>query len=377
MSLARPKLIVLDSSTIGTVSSDYWSSKSTQRDKAKAFITRLQNMGVYISLTLTHVIEILRHENDRVVSDRLKFLQRLPLIAWLRPYDRAWFPGSAPDLMRRELHAVVHEAKSEWRDVIDHVRHDIWETGVGTDIFTDNELLWSSVRAESQQHLLSERYVSSVARTDPGNVQEVTIGQARKMAVRPEEERVPFIRGFAARMKKQLEQHGDQRLDNAQGAASAFASERMEDISRFEVGHGDIVDKLLEFHGVPVDLVTDQMTIGEVGQLGVFVKQLALLSEGLRPRVQVTVRDVNQDSLPSYFIQRRLSEVQRKAERVSGSDLGDGHIAPLLLYSDGVEVDKRTHEYLTQVQRAFPRIAELMGKFFRTADYMEIVNCGE
>ena len=374
MSLARPQLIVLDSSTIGKISRDYWSSESTHRDKARTFVSRLRDLGVYISLTLTHVIEILRHENDSVVSERLKFLRSLPLIAWLRPYDRSWFPGGAPDLLRRELHAVIHEAKSGWRDIVDHVRDEVWETGVGAEMFVDNELLWSAVRTESQHQLLSERYVSSVARTDPGDVYNLTMKQARAIFVRSKEERVPFMSSFAARMKEQLEQHGDRRLENAQGAAYAFASERLDDISQFEVGRGETVDQLLEFHGVPPNLVTDDMTISEVGQLGVFVKQLALLSEGLRPRVQVTVHDVTQDLLPSYFIQQRLSEVQRKAERVSGSDLGDGHIAPLLLYSDGVEVDKRTCEYLTQVQRACPRIAEVKGKFFRAADYMEIAN---
>lgn len=66
--------------------------------------------------------------------------------------------------------------------------------------------------------------------------------------------------------------------------------------------------------------------------------------------------------------------VQRKAERVSGSDLGDGHIAMLTFYADAVEVDKRTREFLSQVRRADPTLGSLMCTFFSSSDYAEIPN---
>jgi hypothetical protein len=156
------------------------------------------------------------------------------------------------------------------------------------------------------------------------------------------------------------------------GAATAFTNDRLKDISLFEGAGGDPLRRMLEYYGVPQNVVTDDMTVEDISQLAVYIRQLALLAKDLHPRVVLTVQDVPSDTLPSYVLGHKLAKIQRKAARVSGSDLGDGHIAPLVLYADGVEVDKRTCEYLTQVQRACPAIADLMGHFFRSPDYAEI-----
>src|SRR5438477_7954938 len=131
MHLARPQFIVLDSATLGKASRDYWNPDKMLRVKARTFVARLRERGVYVTFTLTHVLEVLRHQDESVVRDRLAFLRQLPFIAWLRPYDRHWFPGGMPDLLRRELHAVVHDGKCDRRAIVEHVRMDLWETGLG------------------------------------------------------------------------------------------------------------------------------------------------------------------------------------------------------------------------------------------------------
>ena len=197
------------------------------RDKARTFVARLRDRSVYITFTLTHMFEVLRHQDESVVRDRLGFLQELPFIAWLRPYDRNWFPGGILDLLRRELHAVVHDEKRDWRAIVDHVRTDLWETGVGSEMFVDDDRLWSVVRTESQRQQRNERYVASVARTDPGNANDLTVGEARQLPKRPKAQRLAFMRRFVATMKVQLEQHGDQRLEATQEVAAAFANARL------------------------------------------------------------------------------------------------------------------------------------------------------
>lgn len=347
------------------------------REKARTFVGRLRDRSVYITFTLTHVLEILRHQDRSVVRDRLMFLRALPFIAWLRPYDRNWFPGGAPDLLRRELHAVVHDAKRDWRAIVEHVRTDVWETGLGSEVFVDDDRLWSVLRTEAQHQQRSYQYVASIARTDPGNINDLTLAEAKQLPKRTKAERAVYMRRFAATMKVQLEQHGDRRLEDPHEAAAAFANGTLNDADLFEAAGGDPTERMLEYRGVPQDLVTDDMTVGEIGELAVYIRQLTLLSKDLHPRAVVTVHDVPPETLPSYVIEHRLAKTQRKATRVSGSDLGDGDIAPLVLYADGVEVDKRTYEYLTQVQRICPAIGGLIGHFFRSTDYAEIPDrCG-
>lgn len=372
MILARPQLIVLDSATLGKASRDYWSPDKALRDKARTFVARLRDGGVYVAFTFMHVLELLRHDDESVVRDRLKFLQRLPFIAWLRPYNRNWFPGALPDLVRRELHAVVHDRKCDWRTIVEQVRTDLWETGTGSEMFVDNDLLWTTLRREAQIHQQGEQYVASVARTDAGNINDLTVAETRQLPKRPKAERVAYLRRFVATMKSQLEQHGDRRLQDSHTAAADFASGLLKDIEMFEASGADPIERMLEYYGVPQDLVTDNMTVEDIGQLAVYIKQLTLLSKDLNPRTGVTVHDVPPETLPSYVVEHQLAKIQRKAVRVSGSDLGDGQIAPLVLYADGVEVDKRTCEYLKQVKRDCPAIAGLMGYFFKSADYAKI-----
>ncbi|HLQ45231.1 MAG TPA: hypothetical protein VK137_10915, partial [Planctomycetaceae bacterium] len=58
--------------------------------------------------------------------------------------------------------------------------------------------------------------------------------------------------------------------------------------------------------------------------------------------------------------------------RVSGSDLGDGQLAVLVLYADAVQVDKRTSHYLEQIKRRNPDLGDLMCPFFKESDYSKI-----
>ncbi|REJ68194.1 MAG: hypothetical protein DWQ31_08670 [Planctomycetota bacterium] len=372
MPLVSPQFIVLDTATLVKASRDYWSPNESLREKARTFIARLRDSGVYITFTLTHVLELLRHQDDSVVRDRLKFLQRLPFIAWLRPYDRNWFPGGISTLLRRELHAVVHDAKRDWRAIIDHVRIDLLETGVGAEMFVDDDHLWSTLRTEAQRDQQNDRYVASITRTDLGNIDSLTLAEARKMPKRTKAERHEFMQRFAAIIHMQLEQHGDRRLEDPQGAAFDFANRTVKHVDELEAAGGDLYEQLLKYRGIPQEFVTDDMTFGDIRNLIEYKGHLAILSESLDPPATVTVRDVPPETLPSYVVERRLAGIQRKATRVSGSDLGDGYIAPLTLYADGVEVDKRTYEYLTQMKRDCPAIAGVLGHFFRSADYAEI-----
>jgi hypothetical protein len=371
MPLLFPKYFVLDSASLGKASQDYWSQEKARRDKARTFLSQLLERGIHVTFTLTHVCELLRHNDKHVVNDRLGFLRAIPLIAWLQPYTRHWFPGSIVTLFQRELHAVIHGRKQSWREIIESVRADIWQTGTGSEMFVENDRLWRAIRIESQRQQLHDQFVASVARTDAGNVSGLTVRESQRLPKRSRDERIKFGQRFAKAMTAQLQRHGDHRLDHAEEAAIDFATKTLSNVSLIEAAGSDPILGLLNFHDIPADLVTPEMTIQDVGDLGVYIKQLKLCAEDLNPPATVTVRDVPPTTLPSYVLQQRLAAIQRKAERVSGSDLGDASIAPLILYSDAVEVDKRTGEFLNQLQRSDASLANLMGPFFRSGDYAE------
>jgi len=370
--LATPRIVILDSSTLGKVSRDYWGPERSCRDEARCFLARLQDLGVFVTFTLTHISELLRHGNEQVVRDRLAFLRTIPLIAWLRPYDRSWFPGGPPDLLRRELHAVVHGSARNWREIVDNVRPQLWETGVGSEMFVEDDKFWSAIRSEAERQHKVETYVASVARTDPGQIMDMKLCDVVRLPKRPREDWDAYLRRFARVMQEQIEHHGDRRFDSSREAAVDFADKLLEDMKAIEEMGGDPVQRLLEFHDVPAGSVSPEMTIGEVGELAVWGRRLEILATRLRPPVTVSIRNVPQDTLPSHVLERRLASIQIKAERVSGSDLGDVHVAPLVFYADGIQLDRRIQEFLNQVRRDEPKLASLMGQSFRSSDYSQI-----
>jgi hypothetical protein len=372
MTIAIPKLVVLDSATLGKVSRDYWDQDASLRGKARSFIKRLQDLGVFVTFTLTHVSELLRHGDEQVVRDRLRFLRSIPLIAWLRPYDRGWFPGGIPDLLSRELHSVVHGSARNWGEIVDAVRPELWETGMGSEMFVEDDNLWSNIQRESKCQHEIEKYVVSVDRTDPSQTRDLKFSDILHLPIRPREERDAYMHRFAQEMQRQLDCHGDKRFDCSHNVAIDFANNTLQDIEAIDEMDGNLKQKFLEYRDVPIELVSPEMTVGELGELAVYAKRLKLISKSLHPPIELTMKDVPQDTLPSYALERKLASIQRKAERVSGSDLGDRHIAPLIFYTDAIEVDKRTCEFLSQVRRNEPKLASLMGRFFPSSDYSQI-----
>ena len=277
MILSTPPIVALDSSTLGKVSRDYWSVDESLRKKARLFIADIKDLGVFIAFTLTHVLELLAHENQQVTEDRLCFLRSLPFISWLRPFDRQWFPGGVLDILRREVQAFISEPLEEWKNTIAKIRTDLWETGLGCEMFVDNEELWSRLRQESFRSIENRQYIVSVARTDPGNMMNMKLKDALRLPIRPKEERAHYIKRFASTMSNQMQSHGDKRIDYADEASIKFAEESLERVNQIEKMPGAVIGRIFHLDEIPPELISPEMTIGELGQIGIYRKQLQVI----------------------------------------------------------------------------------------------------
>ena len=316
--------------------------------------------------------EVFRHGNQEIFRERLEFLRNIQLIAWLRPYSRTWFPGGIPDLFTRELHAVVHHSAHGWGEIIQKVRQDLWETGVGSDIFNDSDPFGMLIRAEAKRQHEHDMYVASVARAHPVGINDLKLRDLLKLPQRPKVERIDYVKRFTKEMEGQLNEHGDKRLGRTDKIASSWAHDTLDHVQAIDGLGGNPILSTYKSLGIPVDVLDPEMTIGEIGELVIYATRLKAAGAKLNPPVEVGIKAVPIGTLPSYVLERKLASFQGKADRVSGSDFGDSYIAPLIFYSDGVEVDKRTFHYLENIRRSDPNLADLMRPFFRSTDYLEI-----
>ena len=371
MILAKPKLISLDSSTLGKVAKDYFSSDAQRRLDARTFIEQLTELGVYVALSLTQIIEVIRHQNDVVTTNRLRFLARLPLIAWVRPYDNSWFVGSAVSIAVRELHSLVHEGASNWSDIVSITRERLWETGTGKDMFVEENPVWNILVGEARKYQSDEQYISSIAKSDPEGLFDRKLSELFSLPRRPIEKRREYFGQFASKMTANIKTHGDKRIsdEEAQSISTDFALDTIERIENYEAQGGDVLQNILQNSGVPASLINHNMTMGEFGELCVLASKLKMAADKINPPIKITLESYGPEALPSMTLDRRLAAIQQNEQRVSGSDLGDGHISVLSLYCDAIEVDKRTLPFLNRIRRDDTGLDKLMGTLFRKPDY--------
>lgn len=370
--ISLPTIIVLDSSTIGDASRDYWSRDGFIREKARKFVAELKDRCVFVAFTATHVAELLRHGNESIVRDRLSFLRRLPFVAWLRPYDRIWFPGSIIDLLARELHTVVYESASDWKAIVQKVRPDLWETGTGAELFVEDEYFWSRIRQEVGRDPQHEKVIASISRTRPFGNKPMKVRDALRLPHRPKEDWPSYSKILAEKMQLELDQHGDKKLKSSCGISNAFAEDTLGDMLAVDASCADWLSGICIWMGIPLEMIGPEMTTDQIGALAIYCNKLNLVSRQLVPPTNICAKDVPPGTLPSYVLESRLAALQETAERVSGSDIGDKQIAPLALYADAIELDKRTNDYMHRICSTDRHLSGLVGKHFGSPDYSGI-----
>lgn len=368
-----PKYVSLDTATLGRLSKDLSSREKANRQEARRFVDQMSALNCFLVITFTHLCELFRHSEDQTVRGRFRFLEWLPMVAWPRPYDRSWFVGSIVEIGRRELHAFVHDGARGALAVRNAARSDLWETGVGQDIFRDNDEFWLPLIHHMRQTTEHDRYIASFSTTDPQKVSQMRIDEARRDLLIPAEELPHRTSRLARHLAQQVARRGDKRLDRVPERAVNFAIETRERVQTILTSGEDFVLQICKQHGIPESLVSDEMTVGNLGELGVLSGKLETFARGLNPPADVNLSTVPPGSLPTLTFDRMLLEIQQKANRVSGSDLSDGHLAALSMYADVIEVDRRTYEYVSQIRRQSPDLDKTIGAVVKSSDYRQLI----
>ena len=158
--LRTARYIALDSSTLGRIAQDFYHSSSENRKKARETLELFNHEGVIPLITSLHLHELIQHDNDHVVQDRIKFLESLPCVAWFDSISSPGFLGSIVDLHAAEVDVLVRKGVCTFPEMIELVRERLLRFGKGVDIIQKYEGNWNTLQTHLQARLIQNRKIA-------------------------------------------------------------------------------------------------------------------------------------------------------------------------------------------------------------------------
>jgi hypothetical protein len=371
MMIQKTRFVVIDTSTINKVAKDFFDSDSGLRRDAKAVVDFLSQDGWVPVISLHHLLEMVQHPDPCIVQHRLKFLQSIALLGFIKPCLGPQFPGtgSAVDVFAREVLAIVRGCKT-----IDHIATTVRSTLLN--VTSGDQLIHSDshsvdiLRKHADFQHCEGIEIASISRADPGSTRDLKFNAMIAGINRSRSERKLFLEQARLSLQRDLATYGDKRLTDAESISTRFWSSVVADIDEIDESDPNALDRLLNGMGLSFSDISSEMTMEDVGFLATFRAILNIVEPLLRRNLSVA--EINQNACPSWRLSREILRRQNRAARVSGSNLTDAHLAGVVWYVDAVEVDKRTLEFIRQITRDDKELANYAGRFFKCSSYREL-----
>lgn len=368
MRLILPRTLMLDSSTLNGMERDFW--QQPKRRRLERVLRTIEDQGWVMVLTAHHFIELLRHENDQVAEGRLRFLHWIagrPQVAWIQTAGRAGGLGTALDVVAREIEAQLRYGADPLA-IVERVREQILRFGPPpVSEWRDLDAIRPVLRASMER----EREVASIIAADSTMPSEETIGELRKVATRSPSEAQRVVRQMGGLLGEELTAKGDRRLRAPGSVAQRFMDSVAAELPEMNDDSSIAIDQMIRHAGMDPDDVSDDLTFGEFSYLLESRRKIEICAQVVGLSAS-DVTHVSIGSLPSLQLQQALKLRRLRAHpRASGGDLTDAYLAGFTPYFDHVIVDRRTHEYLRQIDRASESAVPL-GAFSKLARYEDL-----
>lgn len=370
MDLLKPSLVALDSSHWANLIKAATSPSSAMRAKARAFPELLLAQGYVPLLCWHHFEELLAIEDDPVVEARLAFIESLPLIAWIQPIGEPHGFGAITDVVAAEALAICDGADNP-AAVRDEAKARLVRVGSGLDAIGPDRWVWHLLRPSILEHNARSRTIMAIAPVKfiDGST---PISTLMNQSLRPAEEIKAQLAIMTRRLAGEIAVHGDRRIRNPEDIAAAFFAETAQMAPKSSTAVRDFIFKVAEAQGVRAEEITPEMTIDQLGRLGVFRSKLRTVADKTGRPVEELWRSVRMEQCPHWIVEDALDRFRPVLPERRGSDLNDSYLAVLAAYADHLYVDKRKAENFRQAIGKAPTLNALIGRVWKTAHYADI-----
>lgn len=373
MALSRPLIIAPDTSHWANWIDAALGDDAARRVEARVFHRRLLAAGRVPFLSWHHLEEMLCVDSAENAAARVRYIQSLPLISWMR------FPGevglgAVTDVLAAE--AIAFDSGCDrLLDVRDHVRSALLRTGPAIQAVGEDNWVWDVARPLMRRRRPKQGMVTALSGLRVMDESQ-TFGQLASRPKRSPEERRQMMAVIHARALADAKAADPARtLAKARQFADHFLAQVIEMMPDDDVDPRQLMIDTYVGQGLDPDEITDDRTIADLSTLATFRTQLKVVSEKTDLSFE-RLKRVRMETLPSWRIAEALRRYGQNRAVRPGSDSHDRALAVLGAYTDVLYVDKRTHEDFRRIRSKDPEVASLLGAVEKARHYQDVVGDG-
>lgn len=366
LTLASPMIIAPDSSHWARWVDAAGGPDGERRRRACSLLDRLIERGRVPLLSWHHWEELMGGEDDAGARARVGFVQRMPLVAYLRlPHEEAGL-GSIAQVLAAEAIAASEGAR-DLLAVRDRARALLLRTGTGADAIGEYAWVWDAVRPVLRSRKPNTDMVAALGPLRSFD-ESRTIGELSKLEINsPAEMRVQLSQTHARVLQEAMTSTGGDAL-RSRAMADAFMARVVAMMPPPGTTVRELLVRTLVEQGVDEHEVRDESVLADLTRLALFRSHLRVVATETG-RSFAALKRVPLDLLPSQVIGDALRRHGRARARRPGSDVHDAHLGVLAGYCAVLYVDKRTAEDFARARRKEPRLTGLIGEIAKGADF--------
>lgn len=372
--MIKPKLISIDTSIFGNIAKDYFSKNKQAAQKARQTISYLTDNGFIPFVCLHHIQEILQHKDDRVVFSRWSLIKRFPIIAWMSSYGDSRVLGSVFDIRKIEIMLTLNGLNSDSIGLKEEIKSKYIKYSTG-DEFTDKfEETYQQIRDLRIGDIDRVKELESLTHIKDKEIESIKLSTLLDSQLLAPEVVSANMGRYKNDYEEKLSLQGDVSLLTTATLAEKFVQEVVEESKGLYTSNLSLYKAFIKHAGVREDQISLSTTVGELGNLGVYNKQVRLLLKSLG-----ILKERESELIPakqlSWLMWLHFDGLMKNENRAHGSNMQDKHMIPFSLIVDYFTVDKRVHEYFRQFFRNHPSYSEdNFGVVVKLSNYSKLVD---
>ncbi len=369
----EPFLVAIDSFVLNDITKDYFHDDPTKNQKAEEFFNEFYMRGAVPVLTWHHIEEILAHKNDEISAKSIAFIRDLPHLALVINSHDPDFIGSILDIESIEIAKILQHESTDLAFIISSTKKEMYSFASGIDFIDSLSPILETLRQKVLSEINRHKEIASISRatTLKGNRQH-KLSEVKNMKEYrySKKETEAKLDDMKKKLIQELKSNGDKKMVDIEKIADEFISKiKLENISKIPM-----IDMIKENSEATDEEFENIKNWEDLECISIFRGRLKSISTFFSKSEQNRILNLKEKNCPTWLLWKELYKIRTKAQRASGSDINDGFLAGLCLYTDLTIVDKRTHEYLTQIKRKSNLLKEHIGRFEKLSHYSQLLD---